>query len=267
MLVACKSKDTVPELNVPESIAADETNSIAPEEDQDLQKSPQAEVSASSSEEQILKIQRELEAAQASGKATEAELSALKLALEEAQKNAAAAVAQSKALEDQLKKAQTASNTPASTTTIEKAKVAFIFQHNSQYCLDMEGDKVTNSTSIQLFKCGDTPSQWYDLHKLRNGMYHIVRNNYAKGRPDTYQCLNVAQKSLNNGANIETYACDGSDSQTFQMVDQGAGIFMLRNLRSGKCLEAQNNGASDGVKIIQFDCLGNAQQKLTSQQR
>src|SRR5438552_10657062 len=53
---------------------------------------------------------------------------------------------------------------------------------------------------------------------------------------DTGNCVDVADASLANQANVQEWDCNGTGAQAFLAEDVGGGYFRLKNTNSGKCL-------------------------------
>ncbi len=72
---------------------------------------------------------------------------------------------------------------------------------------------------------------------------------------DTGNCADVAGASLNNGANIQEWDCNGSGAQSFKAIDLGNGYFQLQNTNSGKCVDIYGaTTITSGSNIQQYAC-------------
>ena len=75
------------------------------------------------------------------------------------------------------------------------------------------------------------------------------------------RCVDVAEGSTGDGADIVQWACNESRSQQFDVVP-GNGGFSLRAVHSGKCLDVAGAGTGDGANVVQWPCHGRANQLL-----
>jgi hypothetical protein len=75
------------------------------------------------------------------------------------------------------------------------------------------------------------------------------------------KCLDVADASRADGANVQQYTCHGGANQRWRVVAV-PNDFRVRlvNVNSGKCLDVANAGLADGANIQQFTCHGRANQ-------
>jgi hypothetical protein len=68
------------------------------------------------------------------------------------------------------------------------------------------------------------------------------------------KCIDVEAASMDNGARIQQYECNGSDAQKFRIQDAGNGNVRLQNVKSGKCLDVDASSQANGGRLIQWDC-------------
>lgn len=72
------------------------------------------------------------------------------------------------------------------------------------------------------------------------------------------KCLDVTDRSESNGAKLQQYGCHSpvQGHQLFALIalDAPNRINAIKNLRSGKCLEVQNNSITSGARIVQSTC-------------
>lgn len=62
--------------------------------------------------------------------------------------------------------------------------------------------------------------------------------------------------TINNGAEMQQWYCNGHAAQQWQLSYVSDGYYMLKNIVSGKCLDVYSFGLENGVKIIQWSCHG-----------
>lgn len=54
----------------------------------------------------------------------------------------------------------------------------------------------------------------------------------------------------------------GSTQEQFEFVHQGDGVYMIRNVKSGKVLDIDAISSNDGAKVLQWDWVGGGNQKF-----
>ena len=64
--------------------------------------------------------------------------------------------------------------------------------------------------------------------------------------------LDVQDRSTRDAANVQQWDFGGSPNQTWDVVDQGDGVFSIVSQGSGKALDVANHNAADGANIQQF---------------
>src|SRR4051812_35214462 len=75
-------------------------------------------------------------------------------------------------------------------------------------------------------------NQKWEFRDAGGGYFQIVNQNSGK-------CLDVANASAANGANVIQYTCGGGQNQQWQWVATGS-YFQVRARHSGKCLDVVN---------------------------
>ncbi|WP_344219608.1 RICIN domain-containing protein [Nonomuraea bangladeshensis] len=68
------------------------------------------------------------------------------------------------------------------------------------------------------------------------------------------KCLDVAGGSMDNGAQLQQWACSGATWQRFTVVSAGSGLYTLRNVNSGRCLDVPDGAATSGLRLQQWGC-------------
>ncbi|NEA20535.1 RICIN domain-containing protein [Streptomyces halstedii] len=67
--------------------------------------------------------------------------------------------------------------------------------------------------------------------------------------------MTVHGASTAKGAAVDQYTCVGAANQRWKLLYTSQyGLAYLINEKSGKCLDVQGGGKSNGTKIIQWDC-------------
>ncbi|MBK8972504.1 MAG: RICIN domain-containing protein [Hahellaceae bacterium] len=69
------------------------------------------------------------------------------------------------------------------------------------------------------------------------------------------RCLDVANWSTANGANILQWSCHGGANQQFKLENQGGAVY-LRVRQSNKCVDVSGVSTSNGANIHQWECIG-----------
>lgn len=73
-------------------------------------------------------------------------------------------------------------------------------------------------------------------------------------------CVDVVGLGVDNGVELQQYACSGRANQTFRALTGVGGHFSLRNVLSGKCLQVRGKSLASGALIEQASCNGESQQ-------
>jgi hypothetical protein len=73
-------------------------------------------------------------------------------------------------------------------------------------------------------------------------------------------CMDVAGASMDNGAQIQQYACNGSAAQSFTLDPRGNGQYRIVSSRSGKCIDVPSGDKNNGTILQQWDCSENVNQ-------
>jgi hypothetical protein len=64
--------------------------------------------------------------------------------------------------------------------------------------------------------------------------------------------LDVQDRSTRDAANVQQWDFGGSPNQSWDVVDQGNGVFSIISQGSGKALDVANHNAADGANVQQF---------------
>lgn len=79
------------------------------------------------------------------------------------------------------------------------------------------------------------------------------------------KCLQVDNLSRNAGAWVVQRTCTTGENQQWRIIDLNDGYVLLQARHSGKCLEVNQAGGSNGkgnnAKLLQWDCHRGAQQQ------
>lgn len=75
------------------------------------------------------------------------------------------------------------------------------------------------------------------------------------------KALDVQDRSTRDAANVQQWDFAGAPNQTWDVIDQGNGVFSIMSQGSGKALDVANHDGSDGANIQQFR-FSNAENQL-----
>jgi hypothetical protein len=73
----------------------------------------------------------------------------------------------------------------------------------------------------------------------------IVNRQSGKG-------LDVQDRSNRDSANVQQWDFGGSPNQSWDVIDQGNGVFSIVSQGSGKALDVANQNAADGANVVQY---------------
>ena len=72
-------------------------------------------------------------------------------------------------------------------------------------------------------------------------------------------CIDVQNESIENGAHVWQFNCNGKDNQMWRLQPVG-GSYEIIGKSSGKCLGPERASPGAGVNIVQSDCVGGKDQ-------
>jgi hypothetical protein len=70
------------------------------------------------------------------------------------------------------------------------------------------------------------------------------------------KCLGIGNGSLDNGAGVIQWDCDGLPDQMWHFTPKGDGYYNVSPKSSNKCLGIGNGSLDNGAGVIQWDCDG-----------
>ena len=76
-------------------------------------------------------------------------------------------------------------------------------------------------------------------------------------------CIDAVGLGVDNGAEMQQYACSDAANQTFWALARTGGYFSLRNALSGKCLQVRGKSLAGGAVIEQAGCSGLSDQSFS----
>ena len=120
------------------------------------------------------------------------------------------------------------------------------------------------------------PAVQWPCHGGVNQRWHLTRINKLDAvkirNAQSNRCLDIDQKSTSGGASVHQWDCqDGpgntdssAGSQAWTMLARGAArgwsYYVIRNNRSGMCLDLPGATKTDGAPLAQNPCSGNQHQ-------
>lgn len=69
-----------------------------------------------------------------------------------------------------------------------------------------------------------------------------------------YKCLDVADESKEDRANIVAWSCTHKSNQKWVLVDVDDQFFQIKSLHSKKCLDIASASMDDGANVLQWTC-------------
>lgn len=88
-----------------------------------------------------------------------------------------------------------------------------------------------------------------------SGSFTLVNRNSGK-------CLDLANGSAADGANVRQWACNGATAQKWRIEDQADDTSRLVNVATGKVLDVADCSTADGADLRQWHWLNNACQRF-----
>ena len=110
-----------------------------------------------------------------------------------------------------------------------------------------------NSVCVQPNCDGPTPDAGCPL-LVDNTAYSLRSANAPSS------CIDAVGLGVDNGVEMQQYACSGGANQTFWALASSGGYFALRNANSGKCLQVRAKSLAGGALIEQAGCNGQSEQ-------
>jgi len=75
----------------------------------------------------------------------------------------------------------------------------------------------------------------------------------------TDMCLDALGET--SGNNVQQIACHGGENQDWVFVPEDAGIFLIKSVKTGFCLDVVGGGTSNGANVQQHACIETANQR------
>ncbi len=116
---------------------------------------------------------------------------------------------------------------------------------------------------------GGNIDQWAKTAGAKNQQFrfvYVADLYYKLQAVNSGKCADVANASLNNGANVQQWDCSGGANQLWKFVKQIDGTYMVVCKSNGKALDVSpsslsSNNLGNGANVQQWDAYGGENQK------
>ncbi|MDI2126300.1 RICIN domain-containing protein [Yinghuangia seranimata] len=98
-----------------------------------------------------------------------------------------------------------------------------------------------------------------ETHQWTSVLQPILVDPYGN-EPRPNLCLGVLNGSTDNGAPVIIWECNGNYDQKWSYFTREDGSHMLKNYKSGKCLDIPEYNFNAGTRLVQWDCNGGTNQ-------
>ena len=137
-------------------------------------------------------------------------------------------------------------------------------------CADVAGLNRDDYANVQQWDCGNQlANQVFRLEESSSPGYYFLKAVHSG------KCLDVTDISTSDGANIQQYDCTdvagqkftfepagvGDSADYFEPPGGGGGMYYIKAMHSGKCLDVTGAATGNGANIQQYQCLDVPQQK------
>lgn len=129
---------------------------------------------------------------------------------------------------------------------------SFISKCNG-FALDIQGGVTASGTNIQSWEVNKTHAQSFELNSskserlIADGIYTI------ESSLNPSYVLDVSGGSFSDCAAIQLYRSNRTDAQRFKFTYEDAtGLYVIRNVKSGKVLDAANGRSENGTTLWQY---------------
>ncbi|HCA88584.1 MAG TPA: hydrolase [Streptomyces sp.] len=95
-----------------------------------------------------------------------------------------------------------------------------------------------------------------------SGESAVTPSSYTLVNRNSGKCLEVADGSTADGADVRQWSCNGADAQKWRMEDLGDDTSRLVNVAGGKVLDTADCSAEDGADLRQWSWLDNSCQRF-----
>ncbi|KOG37230.1 alpha-galactosidase D [Streptomyces resistomycificus] len=127
------------------------------------------------------------------------------------------------------------------------ANGARVVGQQSNRCLDINNNTITNGTDAQLWDChGGENQSWNNTSRKEL----VVYGN---------KCLDAYNRGTTNGTRVVIWDCNGQTNQQWNVNADGT----ITNVNGGLCLDSTSAGTANGTKLVLWTCNGGNNQKWT----
>ncbi|MEV4518529.1 sigma-70 family RNA polymerase sigma factor [Dactylosporangium sp. NPDC049525] len=157
----------------------------------------------------------------------------------------------------------TASSTPgpspSGTTPITGRTWTLTAEHSGKL-MDVEAESDADQTPVIQWPGTGADNQRWQVIDAGGGTVTLKAVHSGK-------CLDVDARSTTAGAYLQQYRCHNDDNQRFTITPvpgatpATAGVYVIRNVLSGLCVDVFGNAATDGTRLVQWTCQGTTNQQ------
>ncbi|GAA1551084.1 hypothetical protein GCM10009827_084640 [Dactylosporangium maewongense] len=162
----------------------------------------------------------------------------------------------------------TASSTPgpspSGTTPITGRTWTLTAEHSGKL-MDVEAQSGTDRAPVVQWPGTGADNQRWQVIDAGGGTVNLKAVHSGK-------CLDVDARSTTAGAYLQQYRCNNDDNQRFTITPvpvatpaptptATAGVYIIRNVLSGLCVDVFGNAATDGTRLVQWTCQGTTNQQ------
>ena len=124
--------------------------------------------------------------------------------------------------------------------------------------LDVSNASTADGTNIQVYSSNGSNAQRFFLKQADpvKGATYALHSSLNYG-----QVVDVADGSSSDGANIQSWASNGTGAQRWNVYQNGDGTYRVINAANGKALDVKDGKAFAGANVQQYSWNGTAAQK------
>jgi hypothetical protein len=122
--------------------------------------------------------------------------------------------------------------------------------YNYNKVVDVSGASLSAGAKLQIYDSNGGGNQHYQMTKvvyqavLADGTYNIVRKSNG-------QCWDVPSSSTSAGVQIQTYSCNGTQAQQFDVTHVGGGYYTIVNVNSALGVAINDYSLGSGATVVQ----------------
>jgi hypothetical protein len=126
------------------------------------------------------------------------------------------------------------------------------------WALDIRGGKNTKGTQAWLYSFNGTAAQYFALSSV--AAIPTKKSVTIGAAADNKMVIDIASASKADRARAQLYSKNGTKAQYFVFTSVGNGVYTIKNVNSGKVLEAAGNETSDKTVVRQYASNGTTAQ-------